>query len=243
MSIVRKTKNESVIKLEDLVEIIIPSRINSINKEVSKGEEILVVSQTHFAKAGFTTHCGKIETISDENSMKYRLKPYDILIAKHGTPFKVAVIGEITQDLFALDNLYILRFKNIDNIKENAINLYMYLKSNKVQEELGTISKGTHTQILSKTDLLGLDISYCHNTRLQMVENFHKEQRLFNDIYEAYIKIHKINQFFDDKEKVLDLGVCKMCKKAQATHLRIDTWKPQEKGIPMCDKCSQNIMF
>ena len=226
-------------RLEDIVEIIIPKRY----KNTVVGEEVLRVSQNDFSKSGFTTECGELSTVDDKNYLKYALKPYDILLGKNGSPFKVAIIGKINQDLLAKESLYILRFKNDDNIEENTIRLYMYLKSNKAQEELNNLSKGSNIKQICKADLSTLNIPNLKENSSQIVENFYNEQRIYKDIYESHISLNKLHTYFDDKQELSAFGICKMCSKLPATHLRIDTWQPLKKGIPMCDKCSQNIMF
>ena len=118
----------------------------------------------------------------------------------------------------------------------------MYLKSDKGQEELSNLIK-TKIRSISKTDLKKIPLPILDNIKSKIVGNFYHEPRLCNDIQEVSIKINKLHQSFDDKEKYLDLGICKMCNSARATHLRVDTWQPLKKGIPMCDICSKHIMF
>lgn len=230
--------------LGDLVDIIIPKPY----KKSKVGEEVLVLNQTHFARAGFTRACGNIKMIPDKNYLKNELKEFDVLLSKHGTPFKVAVVGQLTQHVLANSTLYILRIKTTENIEHMAQNLYMYLKSNKGQDELTKIAKGLSSSI-SKKNLLELDIPICNekskisDTKTQISENFWREEKLYNDSDEAFIAIHHIQDHFNDKNKIKDLGTCVMCKNAPATQLRLDTWKPYNKELPMCDKCSSNIMF
>ena len=229
-------------KLVNMVEIIIPTRLQSTASENS--EKVLVVTLKDISKSGFTTECGKVKFISDEKYLKCALKQYDILISRYATPSSIAIIGELNQPLLANDTFYILRLKNRDDLKNSAIALYMYLKSDKAQGKIKNIvSNATRYQLLSKVNLLELDIVDFRDKKLQIVENFHNEQKLYNELYETYIKIHKLQQFFDVKDTSEDLGICKMCRVTPATHLRINTWTPFKKGIPMCDSCSKNIMF
>ena len=229
-------------KLANIVEIIIPKILR--NTASANSKKVLVVSLKDISKSGFTTECGKFKNISDEKYLKHALKQYDILIGRHGTPLSIAIIGELNQPLLADNTFYILRLKNSDDLKNSAIALYMYLKSDKAQDKIKNIvSNVTSYQILNKVDLLELDIVDFRDTKPQIVENFYEEQKLYNELYETSIKIHKLQQFFDVKDTSEDLGICRMCRVTPATHLRIDTWKPFEKGIPMCDSCSKNIMF
>jgi len=220
-------------RLTDITEILIPKIIKS-----EEGQEVLVISQKDFSSSGYTTECGKLLRIEEMTVSKNLLKEYDVLLSRHGEVFRVAIVGKITQKLLASETIYILRVKDKDKLKENAINLYMYLKSDKGQEELASIGKS-----LNKKDLSDLDILVSATNTFQIVENFHKEQKLYSDISDAWIKIHKIHQTFNDKNSDKTLGTCKMCRKVPATHLRVDRWQPFKKGIPMCDKCSSNIMF
>ena len=185
-----------------------------------------------------------IEEDSDDLEEKLFLKEYDILLSKHGEPFKVAIVGKLNQALLANVTLYILRMKITDNLKDNAINLYMYLKSDRGQLELSKLTLASiATKIINKKNLLNLDISTLNENIAQVVEKFHQEQKLYNEIYDAHMKIHNIHRNIDIKNKIKDFGICDMCRITPATHLRMDTWKPFEKGIPMCDECSAKIMF
>lgn len=228
-------------KLKDLVEIIIPKQI----KKIEEGESVSVLSQKAFASSGYTTGTSEYKNISDKSYLKYALKQYDIVLSKHGTPFKVAVIGKIDEPLLAMNTLFILRVKdNIENIEQMALYLYMYIKSFKGQEDLANISdiKQKTINSINRRDLLELEIPIFENSS-QIIENFHKEQKLYNVIYEANVEINKLHQSFDNDDRNNDLGICKMCKINNATHLRVDTWQPFKRGIPMCDKCSSNIIF
>ena len=119
----------------------------------------------------------------------------------------------------------------------------MYLKSIRCQNDLESkVTNSISYRSIKKQDLLELNIPNFDNIS-QIVESFHTEQKLYNEIYEATVKIHKLRSAFDDKGKTQDLGVCEMCKVNKATHLKVDTWKPFQKGIPLCNKCSNNIMF
>ena len=122
--------------LTDLAEVLIPKIIKS-----EEGQEVLVTSQKHFSSSGYTTECGKLVRVKETIISQNLLKEYDVLLSRHGEVFKVAIVGEITQKLLASETLYILRVKNKDKLQEKAINLYMYLKSDKGQLELAERTK------------------------------------------------------------------------------------------------------
>lgn len=226
-------------KLDKLVDIIIPTKVSCTQETC---EEILVFGAKDYAKSGYTTECGIAKKVDTQKYLKYKLQEHDVLVSKN-TPFRIAIIGELNQPLLSNEHNFILRLKNQDNIKENAIALYMYLKSIRCHNDLESkVSNNVSYQSIKKQDLLELNIPSFDNIS-QIVENFHTEQKLYNEIYEATIKIHKLRSAFDDKGKTQDLGVCKMCRVNKATHLRVDTWKPFQKGMPLCDRCSNNIMF
>ena len=226
-----------MMKLEDIVDIIIPKKIENQERE---GKKVLVISQTNFATSSYTTECGKLKSI---NNLKNSLKQFDILIGKYGKPiFKIAIIGEIHEPLYAQTTLYILRQKSIEEIENNSIFLYMYLKSDKGQKELNNLLK-TKAGTISKTDLKEIPIPMFDKIKSQVVGHFYHEERLCNEIQEVSIRINTLHQVFDDKVKGLDLGMCKMCNSIPATHLRVDTWQPLKRGIPICDICSKHIMF
>jgi len=149
----------------------------------------------------------------------------------------------LNQSLLSNEHNFILRLKNKENIKNNAITLYMYLKSEKAQIYFkAKVSNSASYQRINKQDLEEMDIPTFDDNVSQIVENFNTEQKLYSEIYETTMKIHTLHQAFDDKDTE-DLGHCRMCRVSKATHLRIDTWQPFKKGVPMCDKCSNNIMF
>ena len=224
--------------LTDLAEVLIPKITKS-----EEGQEVLVSSQKYFSSSGYTTECGKLLRVDEKIISQNLVKEYDVLLSRQGEPFKVAIIGKITQKLLASETLYILRVKNKDKLQEKAINLYMYLKSDKGQLELAERTKKSTRKIINQKDLLALDLTISSENIAQRVENFQKEQKLHNNILDSWREIHKIHQVLDDKNSVETLGTCKMCRKVSATHLRVDTWQPFKRGIPMCDKCSSNIMF
>ncbi len=224
--------------LTDLAEVLIPKIIKS-----EEGQEVLVISQNDFSLSGYTRECGKLVRVEETIISKNLLKEYDVLLSRNGEVFRVAIVGKITQKLLASETLYILRVKDKDKLQENAINLYMYLKSDKGQLELAERTKKSTRKIINQKNLLALDLTTSSENIAQRVENFQKEQKQYSDISDALIEIHKIHQTFDDKNLSETLGTCKMCRKVPATHLRIDTNQPFKKGIPMCDKCSSNIMF
>lgn len=184
-------------KLKALVDIIIPRHYKK--SEVAK--EVLIINQTHFTRAGYTTACGNLELVDDEKYFKNELKEYDVLLSRSGDPYRVAIMGELSQHLLAKETLYMLRIKTTENIEHKAQNLYMYLKSTKGQGELKKITIGVSSSI-SKNNLLELEIpisnerSQISDTKTQISENFWREQKLYNDSDEAFIAIHHIEDYF-----------------------------------------------
>ena len=62
--------------------------------------------------------------------MKHINYNYDILLSSKGTVGKVALIGEIKELLIASQAIQVIRLNNVsDGKKEDAIVLYMFLKS------------------------------------------------------------------------------------------------------------------
>jgi len=229
-------------KLSDIVDIIVPHTI----KKALDGDEVLVVHQENFSKSGFTITDQKIDNIVNTTlqDKKYLLSEFDILLSRYGEPFKVAIVGRIAKPILASEHLFVLRIKKTKNFQELAITLYMYFKSYRGQLELSKlVSPLASRTLINKKNLLDLELSNLYENMTKANEHFYKEQELYGEIYETYKKIDEIHKSFDDKNAVEDLGTCKMCKKTPATHLRMDTWQPWKRGIPMCDECSRNILF
>ena len=229
-------------KLADIVDIIIPHSI----KKVMEGDEVLVIHQGNFSKSGFTITGQKIDNIANTalQDKEYLLNEFDILLSRYGEPFKVAIVGRIAKPILVSEHLFVLRIKKTENFKEIAIGLYMYLKSDRGQLELSKlVLLSASRKLINKKNLLDLELSNLYENMPKANEHFYKEQELYGEIYETYKKIDEIHKSFDDKNAVEDLGTCKMCKKTPATHLRMDTWQPWKRGIPMCDECSRNILF
>jgi hypothetical protein len=219
-------------KLADIVDIIIPHSI----KKVMEGDEVLVIHQGNFSKSGFTITGQKIDNIANTalQDKEYLLNEFDILLSRYGEPFKVAIVGRIAKPILASEHLFVLRIKKTENFKEIAIALYMYLKSDRGQLELSKlVSPSGLRKLINKKNLLDLELSNLYENMTKANEYFYKEQELYDEIHKS----------FDDKDALEDLGTCKMCKKTPATHLRVDTWQPLKRGIPMCDECSRNILF
>ncbi len=229
-------------KLSGIVDVIIPHTI----KKVMDGDGVLVAQQKNFSKSGFTTTGQKVDNVAKSTAqyVKYPLMEYDILLSKYGEPFEVAIVGKLHKYVVAREGMFILRVKETNNLKETAIALYMYLKSNKGQLELSKLAlESVAGRLLNKKNLIELDMSSLDKNITQANENFYTEQELHSEIYEISRKIDELHKLFDEKNKTEDFGICKMCKKEPVTHLRTDTWQPFKRGIPMCDKCSMEIMF
>lgn len=226
--------------LSDIVEIILG---NTNQKNEKGGESIFVIKLANIPAVGFTNSADKIVCDISKIS-KYLLEEYDVLLSSivQDNKIKVGIVGNITQRVFSNQQIYILRIKEKENKKDKAISLYMYLKSEKGQKELLKLVPDIKPKSkINRKSLEDLElVNYSETIDTKVICNFYKEQEL---IEEVNIKLSKINTYFNNNNKVEDIGLCKMCEKVNATHLRVDTWKPFEKGIPMCDECSKNIMF
>ena len=180
--------------------------------------------------------------LDNEKSINSQLREYDILLAQNGKPYKVLLVDKIEKIAFVKKRLFVVKLKERSNLIEDAVALYMYLKSNQGQQEISSISHFKTTPMITKKDLFGLYIPNFINKQ-EIVENYQQEQLLHKEINEVVMKVKNINTYFDTKRVTNIFEICKICKKEEATHLRTDTWRPFERGVPMCDKCSSNIMF
>ena len=184
-------------KLTDIVEIFLGVQKKSIESE--KGEELIVLSPKDIHTSGVidtTLQPMKVDTSKIKKELF--LKEYDILLLRHGKPFKVALIEDVNKPMVASDAFFVLRIKNKENLKEDAITLYMYLKSNKGQNELANIAQDATMPTLNKKSLEDFTIPF-FDDKLLIICNYKDEKRLYSEITQKQREIAKIHTYFDNE--------------------------------------------
>ncbi|RXJ81065.1 N-6 DNA methylase [Arcobacter sp. F2176] len=192
------TKNESIpssfkwIKLEN-VSII---RKSQTLKDVDDGENVVELSPSDFSFAGYTISGKKIKkiNINEKQFETYKLKPYDILVSAKGVVGKIGIVGENINYLLASQAIQVIRLEKDNDIKSEAICLYMYLKSDIGQKALMKIVQGTAMPQISTKELKNFNIpklsvlekSNVINTFNKEIEKYDEIAKLQNDI----LKIH-----------------------------------------------------
>ena len=155
------------------------------------------------------------------------LNQWDILL--HNVKKQVVIVANPKEKYNVNGFTFIIRLKYDENIQQNSINLYMYLKSHKGQIILDNIASQKAIKRIKKIDLEVIDIPY--NQIEQSVDNFAKEKELYGEL-------SQIAHTFDD----FNTKLCAMCKKP-AKRWHQDTWFPFDntKGRYLCNNCQ--IMF
>lgn len=186
-----------LVKLEDLADV----RKSQLFKDEEKGTEIYELSPSDFSKAGFTLECGKIKKIESQRSRlnTYKLEPYDVLLSTKGTIGKVAIIGEIEKPMIASQAIQVIRFK--DDKKDNAITLYMFLKSNLGQTILSSLTSGTAMPQISTVEMKNLGIpKLTEKNKKTLFLNFNNEIEMYNKITLLETNIQQLhNNFLGNK--------------------------------------------
>ena len=165
-------------------------------QDVDDGENIVELSPSDFVFAGFTTSGKKIKKINlaDKGLETYRLKPYDILISAKGVVGKIAIIGENIDYLLASQAIQIVRLERADEIKSEAICLYMYLKSDIGQKALMKIVQGTAMPQISTKELKKFEIPYLdHMKKAKIIDSFNEEMEIYKKIQQLQNKVSEIH--------------------------------------------------
>jgi len=165
-------------------------------QDVDAGENIVELSPSDFAFAGFTASGKKIKKINfaDKGLETYRLKPYDILISAKGVVGKIAIVGENINYLLASQAIQIVRLEKVNDIKNEAICLYMYLKSDIGQKALMKIVQGTAMPQISTKELKKFEIPYLdHKKKLKIIDSFNEEIKILKKIQELQNKVSEIH--------------------------------------------------
>lgn len=185
-----------LVKLKDIADV---KKCQTVKENVNF-ESICEISPSDFSFAGYTYKAQKQKRIDISSSpfKTYKLEPFDILLSAKGILGKVALVGENAKNILASQAIQRIRLKNTNNIKKDAIVIYMYLKSNDGQELLDKLLKqGTAMPQISTNDLMSFLVPVLdeeHKSRI--VENFNLEIIKYEEINKIKKDIDLINNSF-----------------------------------------------
>lgn len=183
-----------LVKLEDIAEI----RRSQLFKDEEVGKEVYELSPSDFNSAGFTIDSKRIKKIDTQyrKLQTYKLQPYDVLLSTKGTIGKVGIIGETTETLIASQAIQVIRLSGED-MKEKAISLYMFFKSELAQTVLSSRVAGAAMPQISTNEIKNLEIPVLNKQqRKQLVSSFEEEVKLYSQIDTIENKINSIHKNF-----------------------------------------------
>jgi type I restriction enzyme M protein len=181
-------------QLDNLVEI----RRSQAFKDEAEGREVYELSPSDFAKAGFTTKCTRTKEIGSQSKKleTYRLQPYDVLVSTKGTIGKIGIVGEINDIFITSQAIQVIRFSG-DNIKDKAIELYMFFKSNLGQSLLKQLVAGVAMPLISTSEIKQLKIPILSiGEKKQVLLSFNSEIKMYNEINIINKNIKQIHSNF-----------------------------------------------
>ncbi len=190
----KKLAEFDLVKLEDIADI----RRSQLFKDEGNGNKIYEISPSNFNSAGFTLESGKVKKIGSQyNRLEtYKLESYDILLSTKGTIGKVAIVGEISDTMVASQAIQVIKLKD-SNKKENAIFLYMFLKSTVGQTMLSMLVSGVAMPQISTAEIKQLKIPIVsENKKQQLLLNFNNEIKMYNEINTINTNIKQIHNDF-----------------------------------------------
>ncbi len=188
----------AVVSLQEIADI----RRSQMFRDEEEGVEVLEISPSDIANAGHTTDTGKHKKIgSQERRLEtYRLQPNDILLSTKGTIGKVGIVGKSDKPMIASQAMQVIRLH--EEAPVDPIVLYMYLKSNIAQALLKQLVSGTAMPQISTREIKEFKVPVLPvDEQKRIIENFHEEVKLYNEIEKKKKMIHQIHsQFLGEKE-------------------------------------------
>ncbi len=194
-SIKEKLASYEMVELQSLADI----RRSQLFKDEGEGDEIYELSPSDLATVGFTLGSRKTKLIGSQYNkyQTYKLQPYDVLVSTKGTIGKVGIIGEINKPMIASQAIQVIRVKGSNDIKDRAVELYMFFKSDIGQGMLKQLVAGVAMPQIATAEIKQLKIPVLSNSeRRHILLNFNNEISLYEEIEEKKIKINKIHSNF-----------------------------------------------
>lgn len=188
-------------KLGEIAEI---SRPQVLNDENGGEIEVAEVRFSDMPEAGYTKSGAKRLRIGAGNRIfeKYRLRPFDVLVASRGSIGETIPIGIIGPDptaipLFPSQLLFTVRINQGPDISGLAVSFYKYLRSDVGQARLKTYLHGTTIPQLSATDMRDFPVPLPAAADLGAILNaFDAEERLHAEITKLQRELAELKSIF-----------------------------------------------
>ncbi|WP_345986616.1 N-6 DNA methylase [Sulfurimonas sp. HSL-1656] len=171
------------------------------DEDEENGLDVIEIGPSDVARAGMTVPTGKTKRLYKQlNKLEtYALQSHDIVLSTKGTIGKVGIVLCNYTHVIASQAMQVIRLKNDKHF--NAIELYMYLKSDLAQSMLKQLVAGVAMPQISTTDIKKLKVPLLSKEELiQLNEKFHEEIDYYKKIEEIEHKIKKIHSDFLGKK-------------------------------------------
>ncbi|MBW3021817.1 N-6 DNA methylase [Candidatus Woesearchaeota archaeon] len=185
----------NLVALQEIAEI----RRSQLFKDEGEGEEVYELSPSDLAKSGFTIESGKSKQIGSQYNkyLTYKLQPYDVLLSTKGTIGKVGIVGEVTKPMIASQAIQVIRIKDVENVKDKAIELCMFFKSDLGQSILSQLVAGVAMPQIATAEIKQLKVPVLSsNERNRVILNFNHEVEMYNQIKKLQADIAQLHSSF-----------------------------------------------
>lgn len=173
------------------------------DEEADDGTEYRMVMTGDIPECGFLTTTERVIRVKEQKAKAetYRLHPYDILLGVKGSIGKVAIIGDIGEGYWLANQSFQVISMSSFNEKEDAIYLYMYLKSAVGQQLLASITAGAAVPQIPTSALKDLVVPFKERKlKERAIKHFYEEIEIYNEIEVLKDKISNINKHFFGQE-------------------------------------------
>jgi len=188
----------ALLKLQDIAVI----RRSQMFRDEEEGLEVVELSPSDVALAGYTNTSSKRKRIGSQESRlrTYALQPNDILLSTKGTIGKVAIVGESDKPMIASQAMLVIRLA--EDAPIDPIVLYMYLKSDIGQALLKQLVSGAAMPQIATQEIKEFQVPFLSvDSAARIIENFHEEIKLYEEIEEKRQKINQIHHQFLGEEQ------------------------------------------
>lgn len=189
-----RLKNYTLVRLEDIAEI----RRSQLFKDEETGEEVYEITPSDFNSSGFTNTGSKIKKLGSQKGKyeTYKLQPYDILLSTKGTIGKVAILDKLDKPMVTSQANQVIRLKG-QNIKDKAICLYMFFKSDIGQSFLNQLVVGVAMPQIATSEIKELLVPLVDEEKQNtIISNFYYEIDLDDEINNINSKISVLRNDF-----------------------------------------------
>lgn len=173
------------------------------DEETKDGIEYRMVMTSDIPECGFLSSTERAIRVKEQKAKAetYRLHPYDILLGVKGSIGKVAIVGDIGESYWLANQSFQIISVSSLNEREDAIYLYMYLKSAVGQQLLASITAGAAVPQIPTSALKDLIVPFRERKlKERALKHFYEEIEIYNEIEVLKDKISNINKHFFGQE-------------------------------------------